>query len=341
MSELELLLAEMSHAATRTSVNAAATLVRDRYGLRGEVERLTGERDENFLVRADGSDYVLKIANPAEDPQVTDFLIAALLHLEAVEPDLPCPRVHRDLSGQSETHFHDSDGTLRSARLLSFLAGKPLRFAARSTEQRQSCAVMVARMGRALRSFEHAAAHRPLLWDIRHLPKMRPLLRQLPGLPGEQTMLQLIDSFEREIEPRFAALRHQVIHNDINDRNVIVHPDDARHVTGIIDFGDMLHTALIVDVAIMIAEQITDAASLAQTVNDLARAYHATERLRIEELALLKPLIAARMIMSVIIPSWHRRQHPAGQHYARVDHDFVRKRIDLLEQLMRLDIELS
>ncbi|MBL8267775.1 phosphotransferase [Steroidobacter sp.] len=342
MNDLDLLLAELSAATTRTSEEVVAALVRDRYGLSAEVERLTGERDENFLVReASGSQYVLKIANLAEDPQVTDFQIAALLHLQAAEPDLPCPRVRLDLRGQTQTHFQDSDGTTRSARMLSFLSGKPLRFAERSTAQRQSCAILAATMGRALRSFEHAGAHRPLLWDVRHLPKLRQLLLDLPGLPGEATMLPLIDQFDSDVAPRLAALRQQVIHNDINDRNVIVQPDDDSRIAGFIDFGDMLHTALIVDVAIMIAEQITDTATLEQTANDLARAYHATVPLLDDEFALLKPLIAARMIMSVVIPSWHRQQHPSGQHYARVDHDFVRRRIQLLEQLLRTDIELS
>lgn len=341
MSELESLLAEMSGITTRTTVDLAATVVRDHYGLRAHVEPLTGERDENFLVRlADGPEYLLKIANPAEDPQVTDFQIAALLHLETVEPELPCPRVYRDLRGRAGIHFQDSTGATRSARLLSFLAGKPLRFAHRSTGQRQSCAVLAAKMGRALSNFRHAAAHRPLLWDIRHLPKLRQLLDQLPGLPGERTILQLIVEFESQVAPRFAGLRHQVIHNDINDRNVIVQPDDDTRIAGFIDFGDMLHTALVVDVAIMIAEQITDSTSLEQTVNELARAYHATVPLLADEITLLKSLIAARMIMSVVIPSWHRQQHPAEQHYARVDHDFVRRRIDLLGQLMRTDIEL-
>ena len=50
--------------------------------------------------------------------------------------------------------------------------------------------------------------------------------------------------------PRLAALRAQVIHNDYHLYNVLVAPDDqARIVTGIIDFGDMVHAPLVGEVA--------------------------------------------------------------------------------------------
>ena len=61
----------------------AEQIVRDAvmraYGITGRFEPLVSERDQNFrLVTAHGENYVVKIANPLEDPRVTDFQIKAL-----------------------------------------------------------------------------------------------------------------------------------------------------------------------------------------------------------------------------------------------------------------------
>src|SRR6266480_4360905 len=99
----------------------ALALVRERYGFAPRAARLTGERDENFkLTTADGADYVLKIANPAESPAETDFQTAALLHIEKTDPALPCPRVLRDRTGGTHVRFVD-EGVERTARLLAVI----------------------------------------------------------------------------------------------------------------------------------------------------------------------------------------------------------------------------
>src|SRR5215831_311394 len=86
----------------------AIGLARERYGIEARGARLTGERDENFrLTAADGSDYVLKVAHPAESPAVTELTTAALLHLESEAPALPCPRVVRARGGRSSIEFID------------------------------------------------------------------------------------------------------------------------------------------------------------------------------------------------------------------------------------------
>src|SRR6516165_10697877 len=100
----------------------AISLARERYGIEARAARLTGERDENFrLTAADGSDYVLKVAHPAESPAVTDLTTAALLHLESEEPGLPCPRVVPERGGQTHVRFIDEMGSARTARLLTYL----------------------------------------------------------------------------------------------------------------------------------------------------------------------------------------------------------------------------
>ena len=151
-NDLHIFMATMVGHSMSIPPESAEKIVREHYGLNVVAERLTGERDENFKVTAtDGAEYVFKIANAAEDPSVTDLPVAALRHMEIVDPSFPCPRVYRDRSGHTQVRFTDHAQLLRTARLVTYLPGKPLQSASRSSAQRAACGRMAARLGRALR----------------------------------------------------------------------------------------------------------------------------------------------------------------------------------------------
>ena len=169
-------------------------LARTHYGLNGTATRLTGERDENFkLSCVDGAQYVLKLANGAEDASSGDLPIAALLHLERVDPRFPCPRVVRTREGDTQCWYEDGSGARRAIRVLTYMPGKTLRSSTRSRAQRIAYGLMAARLGLALRDFTHPAARRPLIWDLRHVGKTLQLLGELPDLAERDTIAGLIE----------------------------------------------------------------------------------------------------------------------------------------------------
>ena len=61
---------------------------------------------------------------------------------------------------------------------------------------------------------------------------------------------EALDRFAEQVLPALRGLRAQVVHNDMGRNNVLV--DDAGAISGIIDFGDMTHTALVCDVAVTV-----------------------------------------------------------------------------------------
>ena len=311
----------------------AAQIARDHYGIEGEVQRLTGERDENFRLHSPNADYVLKIAPAAEDPLVTDLSTAALLHLARQDPSLPCPRVLFDRAGNAQIRIADESGQLRTGRLLTWLPGVPLRSTGTSAAQQAGSARMAARTGRALANFRHPAAHRELIWDIRVLPELLPLLDELPDFPRRDWVAARMAQFRTDVLPCLRALRQQVIHNDFNDRNVLVNPADPAQLTGIIDYGDMVHAPLIFDLAILAAAQVDDPAALEMTLARLTNAYSEVEPLVAAETQLLRRLVAARILMGAVIPCWHRRNNPESGHYARVTPYYVRGRLAIAETL--------
>ena len=319
------------------SLEGATALVREHYGLHASVVRLTGERDENFRVRAvDGSEYVLKLAHPAEDPAVTELATAALLHLESHDPALPCPRVVRERSGLTQVRFRDERGRERSARLLSYLPGQPLISVAGSPDLRAACGRLGGRLSRALRTFAHPAAQRVVVWDVRHAAHLVRLLGEVPRFPHRLEARALLERIVPRIDSRFPGLRQQVVHNDLNSRNVLVTP--AGEVSGIIDFGDMTSTAIIADVAVTAAELIPEQCKAGDTaaanaVCEVANAYHEIVPLFSEERAMLATLVAARLVANLVVHEWHLHHNPAGEHYRPLAADFIRERLQIAAEL--------
>jgi hypothetical protein len=322
----------------------AEKLARVHYGLSATAAPLTGERDENFkLSCADGAQYVLKIANGREDPSVSDLPVAALLHVERVDPRFPCPRVIRTREGNTQCWHEDDARTRRAVRLLTYLPGKPLRSSVRSRAQRVACGHIAARLGLALRDFSHPAARRPLIWDLRNVGKTLPLLEELPDLVEREAIAALIERIEMLLVIRFQRLRQQVIHNDLNDLNVLVEPADEAAIAGVIDFGDLVHTALVADIAIVAADQVVQGdehGSVRDSIADIVMAYHDITPLQPSELVLLNPLIAGRILTDVLVASWHRRRNPGGTHYCDLEPSVIRTRVQLASELLATDMPL-
>ena len=319
------------------SLEQVLQLARGHYGLEAHAARLTGERDENFRLRtATGAEYVFKVGHPAESAAVSELTTAALLHLEREDPGLPCPRVVRARNGETCVRLAADGGGTRTARLLSYLPGEPLAASGGSPQRRAACGRLGARLTRALRSFSHPAAHRAVIWDVRHVGRLAGLLRELPGFPCTREALALLERIVPRIEAQFPRLRQQVVHNDLNPRNILATP--AGELSGIIDFGDMTETAIIADVAVTAAEHLPEdctagSAAAAQSVRDVAEGYHESLPLAPAELAVLGTLVAARLTANLVVHEWHLQRNPAGEHYRPLAADFMRERLRIAAEL--------
>lgn len=284
----------------------ASALALQHFGVQGRMVRLTSERDLNIRITTPTQAYVLKLANPAEPSEVTDFQTRALLHLEAT--DLPVPRVIRTQGGATEAAT--PHGTLR---LLTYLRGTPLHATPRSPAQTAAMAQMAARITLGLQGFTHPAADHVLQWDIKHASALRPLL---PAIPDDLRDLATatLNRFDADIAPHLPALRWQVVHNDLNPHNVLVAPDDPTKIAGVLDFGDMVHTPLICDAAIAASYHIDPAQPL-HSLQTFARAYHVTLPLTVPEARLFPDLVATRMLTTLAITSARATRHPDNAAY--------------------------
>ncbi len=281
------------------------------FGLTGTLKRLTSERDLNLLLRtADGSGYVLKASNPAEPPPVTEFQTLALKHIAHTAPDLPVPRVMLTQDGSSALPL-PAGGVFR---VLSYLEGTPLHLAPRSNAQRRAIGAAQAALTRALQNFNHPAADHILLWDIKNAANLRPLLPAIAD-PGQRaTATAFLDRFDAVIAPALAQMPLQVVHSDMNPHNVLVDPANPDHIAGIIDFGDMVRTPRVCDVAVAASYVIDPADPLGSLCAHFA-GYQAVNPLTDAEVDLLFDLTTARLVTTLCIANWRAVQYPDNAEY--------------------------
>ncbi len=310
-------------------------LVREHYGIDARAERLTGDRDENLRMHVgDGAGYVFKVLPAGESAATAGLLPSVLLHLERVAPQLPVPRVVRIRDGRTQVMFSDPTGKVRCASLCTYLPGKLLMSTTRSPAQRRACGELLARLARALRTFEPMAGWREIAWDVAQLPKVARLISSIPDLPSAPFLQEFVTRFTAQIAPRLTRVRHQFVHNDFNARNIIVDSDDESRVVGIIDFGDAVHTALVADVAVGVTGQLATPETADEAVREFVEAYCEIEPLRDEELAILNWLIAGRIVLNTVLTARHRAQHPSGGHFDGFDATFFGWRIEFAKRLV-------
>lgn len=269
------------------------------YGLPGSLARLEGERDQNFrLTEGEGRRWVVKVVNPEEPAAIVDCQLRALLHLEAVDPGLPVPRVRRTLSGATSGRLATGDGEWQVI-VLSYLPGEIIGDRTLSPAELEGVGALVARLGRALRGFAHPAAlDRALLWDNREVPRLRPHLGAFAKPQEQKTAATVMDRAEAETLPRLAALRAQVIHGDAHPFNVLM---DGAALSGVIDFGDILHGPLIQDLANAAADFLRLDQDPAETFAALTRGYRRITPLEDAELELLLPMAEIRLLQTPLI----------------------------------------
>jgi 4-aminobutyrate aminotransferase-like enzyme len=173
----------------------------------------------------------------------------------------------------------------------------------------------LARLALALRGFYHPAANYELLWDLKQAAVLREYLHHVPDPGHRQLAGYFLDRFERLVLPEIPKLRSQIIHNDFAPNNLVVAEDDPGEIVGIIDFGDMIHTPLVMDLAAPIAYMFREQDDPLEIAVEIIAAYHEILPLEPLELSLMYDLIATRLTMLNVIAAWRVNLFPDNREY--------------------------
>ena len=111
--------------------------------------------------------------------------------------------------------------------------------------------------------------------------------------------------------PRLSALRSQIIHHDCHPGNLLI-DQDAKTITGVLDFGDIIHGPLIFDLAVSVAEIFGNGLSIIESACSLISGYRHIQPLEDVEYDVLYDTIIARYSLTLLIHAWRSRHDPAG-----------------------------
>ncbi len=284
------------------SLEAAAEILAQHYGIEAKLTGLSGERDRNVLVEpADGSRWVLKVAGPEEEAGHLDLQVKALRHLEATAADLPLPRVRASLTGEDLVTLVSPVGARCLARLVSFLPADSMGSQPLSPSLERDAGAFLARLDLALSGLFHPAAKPDLLWDPARALSLAVYLDRLPGAAARRCVAGVLERAEIGVLPALAGLRAQLIHMDATQDNLLVLPERPDRVAGLIDFGDMMHQPLVVEPAIAGAEVMLRADAPLESLCRLALGYDSVNRLTEAEVRALPDLVALRLAGETLI----------------------------------------
>ncbi len=299
--------------APRISLNDAVEFAAELYGLRVSASALPSERDQNFLLcTVSGEQFVLKIANAEEDFDFLNFQNALIKFLAARELDLEFPRIVPATTGD-EIPSITVAGSRHFVRLLTWLDG--VCFAEIKSPGRKLMASLgrgLAQMDAALAEFSDQAAHRSFHWDLCNADGARELAGLLPD-----DRRRLVERFFAEWEKiNWDTLRFSIIHNDANDYNILVRgatPSEHR-VSAILDYGDVVYSATVCNLAVALAYAMLDRPDPIGTAAQVLAAYHEIYPLTESEVDSLYTLTVTRLCFSVCIAARQTRDVPDNEY---------------------------
>lgn len=323
----------MTTATTPTfSDNDILVHLTQQYQLSGQLKKLAGYCDQNLLLTTDSNEqFIVKIANTAEAKIELAMQNAAMAHLSKQECTVPHALTNQQ--GESITTINVLNSTLSNTlnnalnitqsqdfylRVLTYLPGC---FYADANSLDHSKALwsglgqFMATLNIALKDFQHPGTFRYLEWDLAQ--GYRVCMSKKHLLKNEQN--RLVDSFlelyKTQTMPILSQLPQGVIHNDANDYNILI--DDKKaptKISGIIDFGDMVHSHIINELAITCAYALmgekSEQNSILTVLTTIVASYHQTRPLQDAELEVLYSLISLRLCTTVCNAALAIKQQP-------------------------------
>jgi 4-aminobutyrate aminotransferase-like enzyme/Ser/Thr protein kinase RdoA (MazF antagonist) len=294
----------------RFAADVAAELAERLFGVAGSAVALGSERDQAFLIDdGRGGGGVLKISNSGEDAAVLDLEAEAIMHVARIDPVLP---VARPLPAHDGSYRPKVSGHF--VRLFERVHGAE-RGPGLDDQAVFAYAATHARLNLALRGFFHPAAGRNLLWDLKNAAGLRSLLASVAVEDRRRLLERALDRYEQRVLPSWPRLRSQVVHGDFNLDNILF--DDRDRVAGIVDFGDVSHTAQAADFAIGLASLLRG-----RPEDDLFRVariaidgYASRIPFEQQELDVLGDLVTARLATIVVISAWRVARYPENAEY--------------------------
>ena len=298
----------------KISIKEIIKIIELNYNIKGSVEKLDGEIDFNYKIQSsNANNYLLKISRPNFDKDYIDYQIKLLDHLNTnckIELAFNISTV----DNKKFCVFKDSFGNDRCVRLISWIDGR-LWSSVNPIEEslRRQLGVKSAILSNSLNNFNHSFSKRKIDWDISNCLWVEEHIEKF-DINKREIVLNIIKSFKNN-HPIYKKLKKSIIHNDINDNNIIVSNDLLKPtINSIIDFGDSVFSQTINDLAITCSYGIMNVNDPLAACCEIINGNNSISIISDEELKLLYNLIAVRLVISVTKSLINKIEEPENEY---------------------------
>lgn len=316
----------------RIDSSRAAGLAAQEFGVRGALSPLPSERDQNFMIEAAHGRFVLKIANRDDSAELLEFQHGALERVRSRLRDCAVQTPLPSRSGTPLALLESDTGVRHFVRLMPWIDGEVLgNRRPRGMPLLESIGSVMGQVDVALAGYSHPAMHRLLHWDLKHADLACAHLVYLDA--SQRGRIEEIFAAWSAID--WALLPHGVIHGDANDYNVLI---DEERMVGLLDFGDMVHSALVCELAIASAYGIMHEPDVLEALASLVGGYHRARPLEAAERLALPALVRTRLAMSVCYAALARSRAP-GDAYQSISERAAWASIEVLDRLSAPELQ--
>ena len=289
--------------------------------------------DQNFLIKTvTAKKYILKIANTREIFGLLSAQNEAMKHLnadETINVEFPEPI----LSNKNEeiVKLIDEHENIYLVRMLSYLEGTFLGDLNEIPPRLlQDFGKKLALIDKSLLNFENQYLYREMEWDLKNALLVKEFYESIADKKRLNIVKHFILEFEQKVKPILHKLPMQIIHNDANEYNVL---SEKNKITAFIDFGDILYSQRINELAIAIAYSFLVNENVLETAKQLLKSYNQIIPLSELEISVLFPLIATRLAVSVSFSAEKQKKEPDNKHILLAE----KPAWEALERLIKID----
>ena len=281
------------------SISEAEKIALDHYGISATAIKMPGYEDENFkLQTADSRSYILKIAQPEFETDLLVFQNHLLRHLAKKQLQLELPKMIPNSEGAMMSQVV-SEGKTRNIRMLSWVEGRLwAQTNPKTSTLRFQLGKQAGSLATALKDFDYPDAAQKFDWNLAHSLWTKDHIH-LFSSEEKEVITPFQDAFI-QLKEVYHKLPKSIIHNDINDYNILVSEDLINpEVVSFIDYGDAVRTQTINDLAILLAYAIMEVPDPLDAAVDVLKGYHTTCSLTEEGIQCLYTLTGMRLVTTV------------------------------------------
>lgn len=275
-----------------------------------ELKKLDGYENENYLITTKNKKYIFK--KYPYSPELATVIKGeneVLLFLSENKNKFPNPI--KAVDGKY-VQIHKINGQKVICRMLSFLEGEMLGSIKNTKEMFKSLGIFLAKMNLNLQSYNNNIIKaRVWHWDLQYFHLNKKYIDYITNAKDRSLVKYFFYQFQENVSPLIPSLRKSIIHSDANEWNVLI---QNGKVSSIIDFGDLVYSPLINEIAIAMTYASYDKENPLDWALIILKSYNSEIPILEMEIKTLYYLIAARLCISLCNAAYSKKINPENNY---------------------------